>query len=434
MGIATKGLIGGLVAALLASGAQAAPQVIHAGRLIAVPGEAVRGPSTIIVDDGRIISLADGFADVPAGATLIDLSDKTVLPGLIDAHVHLTSDSTGNAGFLEGFVRTDNWYTLNAYVNGMKTLRAGFTTVRNLGDGTGATEALSTAVAEGLVMGPRILDAGMPISTTAGHMDGAVGLRPDFRPMMELNGNTCDGPADCRRAVREQVANGADVIKFAITGGVNSRIGAGLGAQMHMDEARAIVETARLYDKRIAVHAHGADGALMAVQLGVDSIEHGTILSDELVRAWAASDTYYVPTLMTVNSYHARVAAGIENEAPSVAEKIQWRIGITGKSLQRLVPAGVKIAFGTDAGVWKHGRNADEFTLMVANGMTPEAALVAATINAADLLGLSDEVGTIEPGKSADILAVTGDPLADVEVYKAPAFVMARGQVVDLEN
>lgn len=413
--------------------AAAQSTVIHAGRLIDVPGKAVRGPSTIVVEDGRIVSVTDGFGELPEDATLIDLSDLTVLPGLIDSHVHLTSDTTGNAGFLEGFVRSDNWFTLNAYVNGMKTLRAGFTTVRNLGDGTGATEALSTAVAEGLVMGPRIVDAGKSISATAGHMDSAVGLKPDFRPMMELAGNTCDGADDCRRAVREQVANGADVIKFGITGGVNSRIGAGLGAQMFEDEARAIVETARLYDKKVAVHAHGADGAMLAIELGVDSVEHGTILSDELVAAWAKSDTYYVPTLMTVNSYVTRVAAGLENEAPSVAEKIQWRIEITGKSLQRLVPAGVKIAFGTDAGVWRHGENADEFRLMVENGMTPESALIAATINAADLLGLSDEIGAIESGKSADIIAVAGNPLEDVSVYKDPRFVMARGTVIELD-
>ncbi|WP_265529032.1 metal-dependent hydrolase family protein [Sphingomicrobium marinum] len=431
MGPATKGIVAGLAASLLAGTALAEPQVIHAGRLIAVPGEDVRGPSTITVDDGRIVSVVDGLQPAPAGATLIDLSDKTVLPGLIDSHVHLASDTTGNAGLIEDMVRSDNWFTLNAYVNGMKTLRAGFTTVRNMGDGTGSTEALSTAVADGLVMGPRIVDAGKPISTTAGHMDGAVGLKPDFRPMMDAAGNTCDGADDCRRAVREQVANGADVIKFAITGGVNSRIGAGLGAQMHMDEARAIVETARLYDKKVAVHAHGADGALMALELGVDSIEHATIMSDELIRTWARSDTYYVPTLMTVNSYVTRVAAGLENEAPSVAEKIQWRIQITGKSLQDLVPAGVKIAFGTDAGVWRHGENADEFRLMVENGMTPQSALIAATLNAADLLGLSDEIGTIEVGKSADIVAVNGDPLRDVSVYKDMQFIMARGTVVE---
>lgn len=419
-----------LCAAAFAQAAHAEPQVIHAGRLIAVPGETVRGPSTIVVDNGRIISIDDGFRPGPAGAQLIDLSDKTVLPGLIDSHVHLTSDTGGNAGFLEGMVKSDNWYTLNSYVNGMKTLRAGFTTVRNLGDGTGATSALSDAVEEGLVQGPRIIDARSGISTTSGHGDGAVGLREEFRPVTEAGGNTCDGPAECRRAVRLQVANGADVIKFAITGGVNSRIGAGLGAQMHMDEARAIVETARLYGKRVAVHSHGPDGSLMALELGANSIEHATILSDELVAAWAKSDTYYVPTLSTVNAYYRRVAAGLENEDPDVARKIQWRIEITGKSLQRLVPAGVKIAFGTDAGVSRHGENADEFRLMVENGMTPESALVAATVNAADLLGLSDEIGTIEVGKSADIIAVAGDPLSDVETLKSMKFVMARGEVV----
>ena len=416
-------------ATLLASTPLAAePITIHAGRLIDVPGKAVRGPSTIVVDNGRIVSVRDGHQ--AATGRLIDLSDKTVLPGLIDSHVHLTSDTGGNPGLVEDMVRSKNWFTLNAYANGMKTLRAGFTTVRNLGDGTGATGALSDAVAEGLVQGPRIIDAAMPISTTSGHMDGAVGLRPDLAPIMEQAANTCDGADDCRRAVRKQVREGADVIKFAITGGVNSRIGAGLGAQMHMDEARAIVETARLYGKKVAVHSHGADGSLMAVRLGVDSIEHATILSDELVREWAKSNTYYVPTLSTVNAYYRRVAAGLENEEPSVAQKIEWRIEITGKSLQRLLPSGVRIAFGTDAGVSRHGENADEFRLMVANGMTPTQALVAATINAADLLGLSSEIGTIEAGKSADIIAVSGDPLSDVTVLKKVEFVMARGEVI----
>ena len=422
------------IARLLApDAASAQTTVIHAGRLIDMPGRDARGPATIVVDEGRIVSVSDGYASVPDGADYVDMTAMTVLPGLIDAHVHLASDTGGNAGFLEGFVRSGNWFTLNAYVNGMKTLRAGFTTVRNLGDRTGATGALSVAVDEGLVDGPRIIDAAMPISATTGHMDSAVGLHSGFREMADAMGNICDGPAACRRAVRLQIANGADVIKFAITGGVNSRIGAGLGAQMHADEARAIVETARLYDKKVAVHAHGADGALLALELGVDSIEHGTILSDELIAAWGKSDTYYVPTLSTVNAYYRRVAAGLENEAPSVAEKIQWRISITGKSLQALVPAGVKIAFGTDAGVSRHGDNADEFRLMVDNGMTARSALVAATINAADLLGLSDEIGTIEPGKSADIVALAGDPYDDVAAYKDVRFVMARGQVIDLE-
>ncbi|WP_260482434.1 amidohydrolase family protein [Sphingomicrobium flavum] len=429
MGASTKGITA-LAALLMAGAAAAQPTVIHAGRLIDVPGEAARGPSTITVDNGRIVSVVDGLQAAPAGATLIDLSDKTVLPGLIDSHVHLDSDAGGNAALLEGLTREDGFFALQAYVNGMKTLKAGFTTVRNLGDGTGATLALRDAVASGLVQGPRIVDAGRSLSATTGHMDGALGLREEFRPVAGGE-NVCDGADDCRRSVRLQVARGADVIKFASTGGVNSRIGAGLGAQMFEDEARAIVETARLYDKEVAVHAHGADGILLALKLGVDSIEHGTILTDEVIDTWAKSKTYYVPTLSTVNGYKERLAGDTSAYEPAVLEKIRWRIGITGKSLQMLAPRGVRIAFGTDAGVSKHGKNADEFELMVANGMTPETALVAATINAADLLQMSNEIGTIEAGKSADIIAVAGDPLSDVTVLKNVSFVMARGEVVE---
>ena len=419
--------------AAIATAAPAAPTYLHAGRLIAVPGETPLGPSTIVVDNGRIVEVRAGHAAPPAGVTAIDLTSKTVLPGLIDSHVHLDSDAGGNDALLEGLQKSDGWFALSAYANSIKTLRAGFTTVRNLGDGTGATLALRNAVAAGLVEGPRIIDAGLPLSATTGHMDGALGLRDEFRPLLEESGNTCDGAEGCRRAVRLQVARGADVIKFASTGGVNSRIGAGLGAQMFEDEARAIVETARLYEKPVAVHAHGADGILLALGLGVDSIEHGTILTPEVIDAWARSKTYYVPTLSTVNGYKARLAANPGAYQGEVLDKIRWRIGITGQSLRQLVPRGVKIAFGTDAGVSKHGRNADEFELMVANGMTPVQALEAATVNAADLLRLSEEIGTIAPGKSADIIAVDGDPLSDVTVLKDVDFVMARGGVVKNE-
>lgn len=426
-----KKLMGALMAATIASGAVAAPTYIHAGKLMDVPGKAVRGPSTIVVDQGRIVSVSDGYQPAPADATTVDLTDMTVLPGLIDSHVHLDSDAGGDAGLLQGLQKSDGWFAINAYANGMKTLRAGFTTVRNLGDGTGATLALRDAVKAGLVQGPRIVDAGRSLSGTSGHTDGALGLRDEFRPLIEQGGNTCNGAEVCRRAVRLQVGRGADVIKMATTGGVNSRIGAGLGQQLFDDEARAIVETSRMFGKKVAVHAHGADGIKLALRLGVDSIEHGTILDDETINLWAKSKTYYVPTLSTVNGYRERLAANPGAYAPDVLEKIRWRIDITGKSLQRLVPRGVKIAFGTDAGVSKHGRNADEFELMVANGMTPTQALQAATVNAADLLGLSRDIGTIEAGKAADLIAVAGDPVADVRLLKHVKFVMAQGKVVE---
>lgn len=404
---------------------------IQAGKVIDVPGNAPRGETTIIVTDGRIVSLESGYkAPKDKKVRVIDLKDKTVLPGLIDSHVHLTSDTGGIASQLEDITLSPAAQAFNAWENGMKTLTAGFTTVRNLGDGDGAVLALRDAVNDGQVTGPRILDAGSSISGTAGHMDGSLGYRDDLREYFNGAGNTCNGAEDCRRAVRLQVARGADVIKFASTGGVNSRIGAGLGRQMFEDEARAIVETARLFGRKVTVHAHGADGILLALKAGADSIEHGTILDEKTIEAFAASDAYYVPTLSTVNGYIERLKNNPDSYEPAVRAKIEWRIGITGKSLEVLYARGVKIAFGTDAGVSKHGRNADEFELMIKFGMPPVEALKAATVNAADLLGLSEEIGTLEAGKSADLIAVKGDPLKDIRILKSVDFVMFRGAVV----
>lgn len=424
-------LLAATAAIAFAAPVQAETTVIHAGKLLDQPGKAPRGPATIVVDDGKIVSVSDGHQPGPAGARLIDLKDKFVLPGLIDSHVHLTSDAGGLAGQLESVTLSPAAQAFNAQANGMKTLRAGFTTVRNLGDGDGAVIALRDAVNAGKAMGPRILDAGSSISGTSGHSDDALGFRDELRPLFAGQGNICDGADACRAATRHQIGRGADVIKMTITGGVNSRIGAGLGSQMFDDEAAAVVATARMFGRKVAVHSHGADGTLQALKLGVDSIEHGTMLTEEVIALWAKSKTYYVPTLSTVNGYKERLAANPDAYEPDVLAKIKWRIDITGKTLQVLVPRGVKIAFGTDAGVSKHGRNADEFELMVANGMTPMTAIQAATVNAADLLGLSKDIGTIEPGKSADIIAVSGDPLSDVKVLKQMDFVMVRGTVVD---
>lgn len=420
-------MIGAAAAALLAAGAQAAPTYVHAGRLIAVPGQAVRGPSTIIVDNGRIVEVRDGFVGPEAGAVVVDLKDKTVLPGLIDSHVHLASDRGGEADLLSWVREEPQMHALEAQWNGMKTLRAGFTTVRNLGD-EGATLALREAIKRGWVQGPRIIDAANSISTTGGHMDGRGGLNDDLIAHLPAPENLCDSVESCRRVVRRQIDRGADVIKFASTGGVNS--GTGLSTRMFEDEARALVETAHAYGRKVAVHAHGADGIKLAVRAGADSIEHGTVMDDEIIKLMKAHGTYYVPTLSTVNGYLERLAKDPNAYAPDVKKQIDWRIGITGQSLLKAYPAGVKIAFGTDAGVSKHGRNADEFELMVKFGMPPIEALKAATVNAADLLGLASEVGTIETGKSADIIAVSGDPLTDVTVLKNVDFVMARGEVV----
>jgi imidazolonepropionase-like amidohydrolase len=400
--------------------------VIHAGTVLDRPGREPRRNASIIVRAGKILSVQDGFAEAPAGARVIDLRDRFVLPGLIDSHVHLVSDAGGESGLVEEVRSSDGTAALRAAWNGSKTLMAGFTTVRNLGDGTGATLALRDAIAEGWIPGPRIVDAGDSISTTAGHMDSLSGIGERFHAGLS-DQNLCDGPESCRQAVRRQIRRKADVIKIATTGGVNS--GTGRARMAFDDEVKALIDTAHMYGRKVAVHAHGASGVNAALAAGADSIEHGTEMDDETLRLFKRSGAYYVPTLSTVNGYIERLNANPNAYAPKVLEQIKWRIGITGQSLRKVVPAGVKIAFGTDAGVSKHGKNADEFELMVKHGMTPASAIQAATVNAADLLGLATEVGTLEAGKAADIIAVSGNPLQDVAVLKRVGFVMKDGRV-----
>lgn len=426
-----------LGAALLASTSVAAQPsdvvtVIHAGKLLDKPGSPPRGPSTVIIRNGKIAELLSGHQQGPAGATLVDLKDKFVLPGLIDSHVHLDSDAGGNAALIEAVTDSPARAAYRAAGNAKKTLMAGFTTVRNMGDGTGATLALRDAVAAGELPGPRIIDAGRSISTTSGHMDATLSVSEDLHASIGQE-NLCDGVESCRQAIRKQVRRGVDVIKIATTGGVNSRIGAGLGRQLFDDEVKALVDTAHLYGKKVAVHAHGDDGVNIALAAGADSIEHGTMLTDESIKLFKAAGAYYVPTLSTVNGYLERLAANPNAYPPDVLAKVQWRIGVTGKSLAKAYPAGVKIAFGTDAGVSKHGRNADEFELMVKHGMPASAAIQAATMNAATLLGVDKEVGSLEPGKAADLIAVTGDPIADITTLKSVRFVMKDGRIFKAE-
>jgi imidazolonepropionase-like amidohydrolase len=426
-----------LGAALLASTSVAAQPgdvvtVIHAGKLLDKPGSPPRGPSTVIIRNGKIAELLSGHQQGPAGATLIDLKDKFVLPGLIDSHVHLDSDAGGNAALIEAVTDSPARAAYRSAGNAKKTLMAGFTTVRNMGDGTGATLALRDAVAAGELPGPRIIDAGRSISTTSGHMDATLSVSEDLHSSIGQE-NLCDGVESCRQAIRKQVRRGVDVIKIATTGGVNSRIGAGLGRQLFDDEVKALVDTAHLYGKKVAVHAHGDDGVNIALAAGADSIEHGTMLTDESIKLFKAAGAFYVPTLSTVNGYLERLAANPNAYPPDVLAKVQWRIGVTGKSLAKAYPAGVKIAFGTDAGVSKHGRNADEFELMVKHGMPASAAIQAATMNAATLLGVDKEVGSLEPGKAADLIAVTGDPIADITTLKSVRFVMKDGRIFKAE-
>ena len=263
---------------------QAPDIVIHAGTLLDRPGKEPRRNATLIIQKGRVAAVQDGFTKPSDGATVIDLRDRFVLPGLIDSHVHLVSDRAGVEGQLAQVTDSVASRSYEAAWNARKTLDAGFTTVRNLGSSDGVTLALRDAIQKGWAVGPRILDAGSGISTTSGHMDSTLGYRDELHEVLERERDTCDGADDCRRIVRKQISRGVDVIKMATTGGVNSRIGLGLGAQMFEDEAKAIVETAHLYGKKVAVHAHGADGIKIALRAGADSIEHGTLADDETLK------------------------------------------------------------------------------------------------------------------------------------------------------
>ena len=424
-------LASALLALSLNAAAAGAVTLVQAGHLLDRPGHAQRGASTLVIRDGKVAEVLDGHVGVEryAGATIVNLRDRFVLPGLIDSHVHLTSDRAGIEGQLAGVTDSVAASAYEAQVNAGKTLQAGFTTVRNLGDGNGVTLALRDAIARGWVQGPRIIDAGMPISATSGHMDGRLGYA-DWVQHGVPTANLCDGPESCRKAVRVQIGRGVDVIKIATTGGVNSVVGAGVGKQMFDDEAKSLIEAAHLYGKKVAVHAHGASGINLALAAGADSIEHGTLLDEEGVKLFLKSGAYYVPTLSTINGYKERIANNPDAYPAAVRAKIDWRIGITGKALRQAHGRGIRIAFGTDAGVSKHGRNADEFELMVQFGMTPAEAIKSATVNAADLLGISAVAGTLEAGKSADLIAVAADPLADVAALKKVDFVMKSGQVV----
>ena len=373
-----------------------------------------------------------GLTRIEPGVAFIDLSTKTVLPGLIDSHVHLSSDRGGEQALLAEFRDDKPAPRVRDPDERHEDAACGLhhrPQPRRRGRDIGAARS-----------GQARLGAGARASSTrarafrrpAATWTGAARSTTTWSRICPSPENLCDSVESCRRVVRRQIDRGADVIKFATTGGVNS--GTGLATRMFEDEAKALVQTAHAYGRKVAVHAHGADGIKLALRAGADSIEHGTVMDDEILRLFKQTGAYYVPTLSTVNGYIERLAKDPNAYTGAVKEQIEWRIGITGQSLKKAYPAGVKIAYGTDAGVSKHGRNADEFELLVKFGMPPAEAIKAATVNAADLLGLSNEIGTIEPGKSADIIAVAGDPLTDVKVLKNVAFVMARGDVVKDER
>jgi imidazolonepropionase-like amidohydrolase len=411
---------------LAVSPAAAETIVVHAGRLIADPAQRPRGPSTITIVDGRIQSVADGLQPAPAGARLIDLSARTVLPGLIDTHVHLTG-APGDAWWREA-VDPPEWAALVGAHNAGTTLRAGFTTVRDLGSAGVSGFALRRAIEEGLVIGPRLLVSGQALSTIGGHGDVA-GFRPEVIAALDGH-NTCTGVDQCAARVRELARAGADVIKFHATGGVLSQGDRGLGQSFSDAEMRAIVETAHALGLRTAAHAHADAGIAAAVRAGVDSIEHGTFLSEATARLMRERGATLVPTLMAFTGIRERLGTGVYT--PLVERKVRETLAVVGRGARYARAAGVPIVFGTDAGVYEHGRNAQEFAQLVELvGMTPAEAIASATTGAARLLNMQDEIGRIAPGLSADLIAVEGDPLQDVRRLEHVSFVMVRGRVID---
>lgn len=415
-----------LLLAATAAHAGAETVLIHAGRVIIDADKPPRGPSTITVTDGRITGIADGLDRPAAGVRVIDLSSKTVLPGLVDMHVHLMSDPGGD--YRDEAVLSDDYLAMIGVKNAKITVKAGFTTVRDLGSTRLGGFALRDATARGLIEGPRIIAAGPAISIVGGHGD-VNGFRPEVNAALDGR-NTCTGPDQCAARVREFSKAGANVIKITATGGVLSQQGRGLGQHFTDAELKAIADTAHSLGLRVAAHAHGARGVEAAARAGIDTADHGTFADAEAIKAMKANNMAMVPTLMALAGVRDRLGKGIYT--PTVETKAREAVAQAGKALNAAHRAGVPIAFGTDSGVYEHGRNAGEFALMVEwGGMTPRETLASATTIAARYLDMENEIGRIAPGYSADIIAVTGDPLADVRTLQKVDFVMVRGRVIE---
>lgn len=411
----------------LTTAASAETVAIQAGRLITDASKPARGASTLVVEDGRIARVEDGFV-APAGARVVDLRTKTVLPGLIDAHVHLTGDP-GTPYWREP-IDTDEFATVVGVKNALITARAGFTTVRDLGSAQFSAFALRDAINKGFVPGPRIVAAGQAISIIGGHGD-ISGYREGVLKALDGH-NTCTGAVECAERVRQMSRYGADVIKITATGGVLSQQGRGLEAHFTADEMASIARTAHSLGLKVAAHAHGARGVEDAAGAGIDSIDHGTYADAASIRMMKAKGTWLVATLMATVGLKDRMGKGIYSA--TVEAKAKPTIAIHGKALKAAHDAGVKIAFGTDTGVSEHGRNAEEAQLMVdLGGMTPREVLISATSGAAELLGFNAETGTLDTGKAADLIAVDGDPLSDARTLTKVSYVMAAGREVPMK-
>ncbi|MGY8785612.1 MAG: amidohydrolase family protein [Pseudomonadales bacterium] len=409
-------------------------KIIHAGTLLADAREAVQTEQSIIVRNNEIVEVRDGYVSPgqvsgTANARVIDLSDQFVMAGLIDSHTHILSQQEANGREIR-VTRSSQLSTLMGVEFGMRTLRAGFTSIRNVGADRNAVFALRDAINQGIVMGPRIKAAGQGLTPTGGHGDGG-GFRDDVFP--HPHSGVCDGVAECRKAVRTQIKYGADHIKYVATGGVLSQTATGTGQQFTDEEQVALVQAAHAMGRKVAAHAHGKIGLEAALRAGVDSIEHGSYLDAQTADLFVATGAYLVPTLIAGYTVERIATERPDFFVPEVRQKALEVGPVMRNALRLAYEKGVKIAFGTDAGVNDHGTNAYEMVLMNEAGMPERAILISATINAADLMDLTDITGTIEAGKDADIVATAGNPLQDISALMQPTFVMARGNEVNLD-
>lgn len=420
-----------LMALMITAGLMAQKTYIWCGTLIDGISDEPKKNMTIVIEKNKITGVETGFSKPGASDKTIDLKTKTVTPGWIDMHVHLEEETNPNR-YLQEFTMNPADYAFQSVKFSETTLMAGFTTVRDLG-GTGVNISLRNAINKGLIKGPRVYTAGKAIATTGGHADPTNGYRADLMGDPGPDAAVANGADECRKAVRQRYKEGSDLIKITATGGVLSVAKSGSNPQFTEEEIKAIVETAKDYGFRVAVHAHGAEGMKRAIRAGVNSIEHGTFMDDEAIALFKQYGTWYVPTLTAGSS--VADSAKKPGYYPDVITAKALEIGPKIKAtFAKAYKAGVKIAFGTDAGVFKHGMNWLEFGYMIEAGMKPMDAIKSATINAADLLGEKDKLGSIEINKLADIVAVDGDPLTDSKVFGKIVFVMKDGVVYKTPN